>query len=117
MNTVLLIGSLDRDPELANRKGLAMTRFQIKTIHRYEDRTGTEHEQIDLHRCIAFGALAITVSGLTRGERVGIEGRISSKPLTRNGERRWRTEIVVERVEFLTPRALKGRAVGAIVSA
>ena len=117
MNSVVLIGSLDRDPELALHKGTAIVRFVVKTVHSYEDRGGIPREQVDLHRVIAYGGVAIAVSKLERGEHLGVEGRISSKSITRNGERRWKTEIVAERIEYLTPRAQKGKAAPAIVNA
>lgn len=108
INKVILFGNLTRDPELrALPSGMNVCTFGIATNRIFRDRDGKKQEQADFHNIVVFGRQADTVSQyLKKGASVFIEGRIQTRSWDdkQSGEKKYRTEIVAERVQF-GPRA------------
>ena len=107
INKALLFGNLTRDPELrAMPSGMNVCSFGLATNRVYRDRDGKKQEQTDFHNIVVFGRQADTVAQyLKKGSSVFIEGRIQNRSWEgKDGEKKYRTEIVAERVQF-GPRA------------
>jgi len=102
INKVLLFGNLTRDPEIkALPSGMQVATFGIATNRIFRDRTGNKQEQADFHNIVVFGRQAETVSQyLKKGNSAFVEGRIQTRTWEKDGEKRSRTEIVAERVQF-----------------
>lgn len=109
LNKALLIGNLTRDPELKSLpSGVKVTSFSIATNRLYTDGQGQKQEQTDFHNIVVFGRQAETTSQyLSKGSMVLIEGRIQTRSWEQDGEKKYRTEIVAERVQF-GPRSSGG---------
>ena len=97
MNSVNLIGNLTRDPEIRNYGDdqKAVCYFTI-AINRLGDGA-------DFPRIVTFGKTAENCSRyLSKGRKVGITGRISTSGFEKDGQKQYRTEVIADRVEFLS---------------
>lgn len=102
LNKALIIGNLTRDPELKSLpSGMKVTSFSVATNRTYSDGDGQKQEQTDYHNVVVFGRQAETTAQyLTKGAMALIEGRIQTRSWEQDGEKKYRTEIVAERVQF-----------------
>ncbi len=102
LNKALLIGNLTRDPELKSLpSGIKVASFSIATNRTYTDGQGQKQEQTDYHNIVVFGRQAETTAQyLKKGAMVLIEGRIQTRSWEQDGEKKYRTEIIADRVQF-----------------
>jgi len=104
LNKALLYGNLTRDPELRSLpSGMNVCNFSIATNRVYRDREGKKQEQTDFHNVVVFGRQADTVAQyLKKGSGVFIEGRMQTRSWDdkTSGEKKYRTEVVADRVQF-----------------
>jgi len=115
LNKAFIIGNLTRDPELKSTpSGTAVATFSVATNHRYKDASGNWQDSTDYHNIVTFGRSAETSSQyLKKGDSVLIEGRIQTRSWEGNdGQKRYRTEIVADRVQF-GPKRGAGQGGGA----
>lgn len=102
LNKAFIFGNLTRDPELRSLpSGMQVASFGVATNRVFRDRDGKKQEQTDFHNIVVFGRQAETVSQyLKKGSSAFVEGRIQTRSWEQNGEKKYRTEIVAERVQF-----------------
>lgn len=102
INSVMLFGNLTRDPELrAMPSGMNVVNFSIATNRVFKDRDGKKQEQTDFHNVVVFGKQADSVSQfLKKGSSAFIEGRMQTRSWEKDGEKKYRTEVIAERVQF-----------------
>lgn len=102
VNKAIIIGNLVRDPEQkALPSGVAVTNFSVATNRVYKDRDGNRQESTDFHNVVVFGRQAETAAQyLKKGQNVFVEGRIQTRSWEQDGQKKYRTEIVAERVQF-----------------
>lgn len=111
INKAILFGNLTRDPELrALPSGMNVCNFSIATNRVYKDKDGKKQEQTDFHNVVVFGRQADTVNQyLKKGSSAYIEGRMQTRSWEQNGEKKYRTEVVADSVQF-GPRSSGGGA-------
>ena len=105
LNKVLLIGNLTRDPELRTiPSGQSVATLGIATNRVWTNReTNQKQEQVEFHNVVCWGRLAELASQyLAKGRTVFIEGRLQTRSWQdqKTGEKRYRTEIVAEQMQF-----------------
>ena len=120
MNKVILIGNLGANPEMRfTQGGQAVANLRIATTERYTDKSGQKQETTEWHRVVVFGKQAEIVGQyLTKGRQVCIEGRLQTRQWQdQQGQKRFSTEVVAMRVEFIGGRTSQGPSdeVGAMV--
>jgi single-strand DNA-binding protein len=73
--------------------------------------SGEKKERTEWHRVIVWGRQAETCEKfLSKGRLVYVEGRLQTREYQdKDGNRRWTTEIIAQRVQFLGPQG-EGRA-------
>lgn len=106
MNKVLLVGRLTRDPELRTTPGgMAVTRFTIAVSEPFTNRNG--ERETNFISCSAFGRQADNISKYChKGTMVSAEGRIRTGSYdAQDGTKRYTTEVVCDRVNFLSTRS------------
>lgn len=106
-NRVELIGNLTRDPELRfTPSGAAVCTFGIATNRTYVSE-GERKEEVDFHRLVAWNKLAELCNQLLKkGHKVFISGRLQTRSWEgQDGATRQTTEIVIEDMIVLTPKA------------
>ena len=112
LNKAFIFGNLTSDPQLkALPSGTHVATFGIATNRTFKGRDGKTQQETQFHNIVVFGRQAETVSQyLKKGGSVLIEGRIQSRSWDGpDGQKRYRTEIVAERVQF-GPRTSGGGA-------
>ncbi len=112
LNKVFLIGNLTRDPELrAIPSGVQVATFGLATNRVWRDSEGNKKEGVEFHNIVVFGRQGELVAQyLRKGSGALIEGRIQTRSWDgQDGQKRYRTEIVAERVQF-GPRSQSGGA-------
>ena len=104
INKAIIYGNITRDPELRSLpSGIQVATFAVATNRVYKDKNGARQESTDFHNVVVFGRQAELVSQyLKKGSSVFIEGRIQTRSWDdkTSGEKKYRTEIVSERVQF-----------------
>ena len=105
VNRVMLAGRLGRDPERREtRSGLVVnlyvaTRERKKEGERWVDAT-------EWHRVVCFGKTAeLADRYLTKGRECIVEGKLRTSSWEKDGEKRYRTEVVAARIEFIGGKA------------
>jgi len=109
LNKVILIGRLGRDPELSyTANGQALAKLSVATDEGYRDKqTGQRVDRTEWHRVVVWRKAAEFCGNyLKKGSLVNIEGKLQTRKWQdQNGQDRWTTEIVADRVQGLdSPR-------------
>jgi len=115
VNKVILIGNLGKDPELRYTPGGQPTAsFSLATTERWTDKSGQRQEKTEWHNIVAWGKLAELVNQyLKKGRSAYIEGRITNRSWDdRDGNKKYRTEIVASQIHFLGSGTGAGAAGG-----
>lgn len=104
LNKVIIVGNLTRDPELnAIPSGQKVCKFGVATNRVWKDKSGAKQESTSYHNIVVWGRQAETSAQyLKKGQQVMIEGRIETRSWDdkTTGEKKYRTEIVADRVQF-----------------
>lgn len=81
LNKVMVIGNVDRDPEMRfTPSGKSVTNFCVAYNRSWEYADGKEHKETDWFNVVAWGKLAEFSKGqLHKGNLVYIEGRLQSR--------------------------------------
>jgi single-strand DNA-binding protein len=106
---MIIIGNLGSDPEMRfSPNGKPVTSFSVATNRRYTTSDGERREETEWFTVVAWGRLAEqTNQYLTKGRLVYVEGRLRSHSWEgQDGQRRYRNEIVADRVSFLDRQAV-----------
>ena len=106
LNKVFLIGNLTHDPELTETpSGASVSKFSIAVKRAYSQ--GEGEAQTDFFNCTAWRGLAETIARYTKkGNKIAVVGSIQLRNYEDNkGIKRTAVEIIVQDVEFLTPKA------------
>ena len=100
MNNWIGIGNLVKEVDLKYLpSGKAVTKFTIAINSGFGDK-----QKVDYINIVCFDKLAENCANyLDKGKKCAIQGRISTGSYTtQSGEKRYTTEIVADRVEFLS---------------
>lgn len=108
VNKVILIGNLGNDPEMKYLpSGEQVANFSIATSEQWNDRnTGEKRERTEWHRLVAFRRQAELIGQYCRkGSKVYVEGRLQTRSWNdQTGQARYVTEIMVDQIQFLSPK-------------
>lgn len=98
LNRVELIGNVTRDPELKSTpNGRAVVQFSIATSYTYKDQQGGKVEKTEFHNLVAWAKLAEIIGQYVRkGSKLFVAGRLSTRNYEKDGQKHYRTEIIVE---------------------
>lgn len=117
LNKVTIIGNLTKKPELkALPSGEKMSPMNIAVNSVWNDRTtGQKRESVEFISVLVFGKTAeLCAQYLDKGQKVYVEGKIKNRVEEREGEKRYHTGIVGERVQFGPRTNANGRDMGSI---
>ena len=116
VNKVILVGNLGADPETRYQtSGDAIANIRVATTDRWKDKaSGEMKEATEWHRVAFFGRLAeIAGEYLKKGSQVYIEGRIRTRKYQdKDGNERYSTEIIGDRMQMLGSRSGAGAGEG-----
>lgn len=103
LNKAFVIGNLTKDPEMKSLpSGIKVTTFSLATNRVWKNKEGVTQEAADFHNIVVFGRQAETVAQyLRKGSSALVEGRMQTRSWdTQDGTKKYRTEIVADRVQF-----------------
>src|SRR5262245_11369719 len=104
LNKAMLIGNLGKDPELRfTPSGRAVARFPVATSEQWTDANGQRQDRTEWHNIVVWGKQAESCGQyLSKGRQVFIEGSIRSRQYDdKEGQKRYITEVIAQRVQFL----------------
>ena len=104
LNMTQIIGHLGRDPEVrATPEGTAVAKLAVATNQPWKDKDGEKQERTEWHRVVLFGKVAqIAAQYLKKGSLLYLQGRLQTRKWPgEDGEDRYTTEIVAERMRML----------------
>jgi single-strand DNA-binding protein len=105
VNKVILVGNLAAEPDVkATPKGTYVAKMRLATnTYAGKDEEGNRREQAEFHSLVAFGKLAeFAGQYLKKGRSIYAEGKLhTSSWEDAAGQKRYRTEVVVDEIKFL----------------
>ena len=103
LNKVILIGRIGKDPDTFTfDDGTRKISFPLATTESYKDRnSGDWVEQTEWHNVVGYRFLAD--KNFAKGDLVYVEGKIKTRKYNdRDGNERYMTEIIAEKINILT---------------
>ena len=109
VNKVILVGNVASDPDVrASQSGTYVTKMRIATnVYAGKAEDGTVKQHTDFHNIVFFGKPAETAGAhVHKGQLLYVEGQLrnSSWDDAASGQKRFRTEVVVDHFRFLGPK-------------
>jgi single-strand DNA-binding protein len=108
VNKVILLGNVGKDPEIRSTGGGTMVaNFTLATSDRQKDAQGNWQERTEWHNLVAFTRLAEIVRDyVKKGSKLYVEGKIQTRSWDdkESGQKRYRTEIIVNDLSLLSGR-------------
>ncbi|MFQ5826645.1 MAG: single-stranded DNA-binding protein [Dehalococcoidia bacterium] len=108
LNKMMLIGNIGNEPEMRfTPNGNPVTSFNIAVSRNYTTREGERRQETEWFTVVTWNRLAETCNQfLAKGRRAYVEGRLHTRSWEGpDGQRRFRNEIVANRVVFLDRQA------------
>lgn len=106
MNKIILLGRLTKDPEVRyTQSGKVVTQFTLAVDRPYAAADGKK--EADFIPVVIWGKSAeLAGNSLGKGQRVLVEGRVQIRNYDANdGSKRWVTEVIADRFEFVERKA------------
>ena len=116
LNKVLLIGNLTRAPELRyTPSGTAVADLRLAVNRNYSTQSGEKREETCFLTVVVWGKQAESCGEyLDKGSQIFVEGRLQTRDWeSKDGQKRSATEVVAERVQFMSRTKGAGGAGGA----
>jgi single-strand DNA-binding protein len=108
LNRVQLIGNLGKDPEVKfTPQGTPVAKITIATNERFKDKSGEWQDRTEWHNLVAFGKVAEIIRDyVKKGAKLYVEGslRTSSWDDKTSGQKKYKTEIIVNDISLLSGR-------------
>ncbi len=98
-------GNMTRDPEMrATPSGAQVCNFSLAVNRSFKGADGNQQDQVSYIECVAWGRAGETIAQYTKkGSSIMVTGRLEQRSWEdkTSGQRRSRTEVVVEDFTFL----------------
>jgi len=108
VNRVTLLGNVGKDPEIRSTPGGTMVaNLTLATSDRQKDAQGNWQDRTEWHNLVAFTRTAEIVRDyVKKGSKLYIEGKIQTRSWDdkESGQKRYRTEIIVNELVLLSGR-------------
>jgi single-strand DNA-binding protein len=99
LNRVLLLGRVGSDPELRQAGNTPVLKLRLATSETYLDRNKVRQERTEWVNICIFGRRAEALSKfLAKGARIFVEGSLRTSSYEKNGEKRYRTEVIASNI-------------------
>jgi single-strand DNA-binding protein len=112
VNKVILLGNVGKDPEIrATGGGTMVANFSLATTDRVKDQGGNWSDRTEWHNLVAFQRTAEIIRDyVKKGSKLYIEGKIQTRSWDdkTTGEKKYRTEIIVNDLSLLSGRGEEG---------
>ena len=117
VNKVFLLGNVGKDPEIRSTAGgTIVASFSLATADRQKDQQGNWQDKTEWHNLVAFSRTAEIVRDyVKKGTQLFIEGKIQTRSWDdkESGQKKYRTEILVNEMSLLGGGPGRGEGAGA----
>lgn len=106
VNKVILLGNLGADPEYrVTGTGIPVCGIRLATTESYRDSHGQQQDRTQWHSLVLWRNQAdIAHKYLKKGSTVYVEGRLVTNSWEAEGQKKYKTEVEVERLVLLDGR-------------
>jgi single-strand DNA-binding protein len=108
VNKVILLGNVGKDPEVKFLpSGLPVANLTLATSYRFKDKAGEWQDRTEWHNLTAYQRVAEIIRDyVKKGAKLYVEGRIQTRSWDdqASGQKKYRTEIIVNDVVLLSGR-------------
>jgi len=108
VNKVTLLGNVGKDPEIRSTpSGTMVANLTLATSDRQKDAQGNWQDRTEWHNLVAFTRTAEIVRDyVKKGTKIFVEGKIQTRSWDdkESGQKRYRTEIIVNELILLSGR-------------
>jgi single-strand DNA-binding protein len=112
INKVILVGNVGKDPEVKLLpSGLPVANLGLATSERFKDKTGEWQDRTEWHNLTAYQRVAEIIRDyVKKGAKLYVEGRIQTRSWDdqATGQKKYRTEIIVNDIMLLSGRGSDG---------
>ena len=116
VNKIILLGNVGKDPEIrATGGGTMVANFSLATTDRAKDATGNWTDKTEWHNLVAFQRTAEIVRDyVKKGSKLYVEGKIQTRSWDdkNSGEKKYRTEVLVNELVLLSGKGEGGEGGG-----
>jgi len=113
-NKVNLIGNVGQDPDIKHLEGgNVVANFSLAPSEKFKTKSGEKKENTEWHNIVIWGKLAEVVEKwVTKGSRLDLEGKITTRSWEQDGVTKYKTEIVCNQMIMLSAPANSAPAPG-----
>jgi single-strand DNA-binding protein len=116
VNKVILLGNVGKDPEVKFLpSGLPVANLTLATSERFKDKAGEWQDKTEWHNLTAYQRVAEIIRDyVKKGNKLYVEGRIQTRSWDdqASGQKKYRTEIIVNELVLLSGRGDDGGGSG-----
>ncbi len=116
VNKVFLLGNVGKDPEIRTTPGgMTVATFSLATADRAKDAQGNWADKTEWHNLVAFQRTAEIIRDyVKKGTQIFVEGKIQTRSWDdkESGQKKYRTEILINDLSLLGSGAGGGRSEG-----
>jgi single-strand DNA-binding protein len=116
VNKIILLGNVGKDPEIrATGGGTMVANFSLATTDRAKDAGGNWTDRTEWHNLVAFQRTAEIVRDyVKKGSKLYVEGKIQTRSWDdkTSGEKKYRTEVLVNELVLLSGKGEGGEGGG-----
>jgi len=101
MNRIILLGRLVKDPEVrVTPSDKTVCTFTLAVDRPFKNKDG--EKEADFINVVVWGKPAeLCGNSLSKGHRLLAEGRLQIRSYEKDGTKRWVSEVIADRVEFI----------------
>jgi single-strand DNA-binding protein len=108
VNKVFLLGNVGKDPEIRSTpSGTIVATFGLATSDRFQDAQGNWQDRTEWHNLVAFKRNAEIIRDyVKKGAKLYVEGKLQTSNWDdkQSGQKRYKTEIIVNDLSLLSGR-------------
>lgn len=106
INRVILLGNIGAEPELRyTGSGLAVLNLRLATSESYLDRNKEAQERTEWHNVVFWGSRGEGLAKvLSKGDCILIEGALRTSSYEKDGQKRYKTEVIGRELRFTRRR-------------
>ena len=108
VNKVILLGNVGKDPEIRSTpSGTIVANLTLATGDRQKDAQGNWQDVTEWHNLVAFTRTAEIIRDyVKKGAKLYVEGKIQTRSWDdkQSGQKRYRTEIIINDISLLSGR-------------
>lgn len=114
VNKVFLLGNVGKDPEIRSTAGgTTVASLSLATAERAKDQQGNWQDKTEWHNLVAFNRTAEIIRDyVKKGTQIFVEGKIQTRSWDDkdSGQKKYRTEIIVNEMSLLGGGAGRGES-------